>query len=45
MVENDLTPAIIHKREEERGRQRKGVGLHFKSGGPGSLHVDVGECT
>lgn len=33
------------KGEEERGRQRKGVGLHFKSGGRGSVHVDVGECT
>lgn len=31
----------------ERGKQErgKGVGLHFKSGGQGSLHLVVSECT
>ena len=31
----------------ERGKweRGKGVGLHFKSGGQGSLHLVVSECT
>ena len=35
------------KEGNERGKRErgKGVGLHFKSGGQGSLHLVVSECT